>query len=236
MMLRLSCSNFFGHHSPHAPRKCNNLSSGGANGRHNDGFSANADANSGVRRQALPDVEIVTRLPDKSLHRYSYGEFHRRTHLLAAALEDAGLKRGERVATIMWNSYAHLEAYFAVPCAGGVLHTLNFRLHENDIAYIANHAQDRFLIVDDVLLPIYERIKDKVKFERVFVVPFTGAASPDGLENYEDFLADGRTDYTFPNLSENEDLGDVRLRAGIIAGMNGIAGIYSICDLAIHPL
>ena len=115
----------------------------------------------------FPDVEIVTRLPDKSLHRYSYGEFHRRTRLLAAALEDAGLKRGERVATIMWNSYAHLEAYFAVPCAGGVLHTLNFRLHENDIAYIANHAEDRFLIVDDVLFPIYERIKDKVKFERI---------------------------------------------------------------------
>ncbi|MFP6688532.1 MAG: AMP-binding protein, partial [Alphaproteobacteria bacterium] len=63
----------------------------------------------------FPDVEIVTRLPDKSLHRYSYGEFHRRTHLLAAAFEDAGLKRGERVATIMSNSYAHLEAYFAVP-------------------------------------------------------------------------------------------------------------------------
>ena len=152
----------------------------------------------------FPDVEIVTRLPDKSLLRHSYGEFHRRTRLLAAALEDAGLKRGERVATIMWNSYAHLEAYFAVPCAGGVLHTLNFRLHENDIAYIANHAEDRFLIVDDVLLPIYERIKDKVEFERVFVVPLTGGATPEGLENYEDFLAGGRADYVFPELEENE--------------------------------
>ena len=152
----------------------------------------------------FPDVEIVTRLPDKSLHRHTFAEFHQRTRRLAAALDDAGLKRGERVATIMWNGYAHLEAYFAVPCAGGVLHTLNFRLHENDIVFIANHAEDRFLIVDDVLLPIFESIKDKVNFERVFVVPLTGAAVPDGLENYEEFLATGREDYAFPELGENE--------------------------------
>src|SRR5438105_184678 len=83
--------------------------------------------------------EIVSRLPDKSLHRYTYRDFHLRARQLAAALTRLGLKRGDRVATLMWNHYVHLEAYFAVPCAGAVLHTLNLRLHPDDIAYIAGH-------------------------------------------------------------------------------------------------
>src|SRR5687768_18178493 len=108
----------------------------------------------------FPRSEIVSRLPDRRLHRHSYRDFHRRAHALAGALQRLGLERGDRVATLMWNHYGHLEAYFAVPCAGGVLHTLNLRLHPDDIAYIANHARDRVLIVDDVLLPLYEKFRD----------------------------------------------------------------------------
>ena len=69
----------------------------------------------------FPESEIVSRLPDKSLHRYRYADFHHRARLLATALARLGLKRGERVATLMWNHYAHLEAYFGIPCAGGVV-------------------------------------------------------------------------------------------------------------------
>src|SRR4029077_6007578 len=108
--------------------------------------------------------EIVSRLPDKSLHRYTYREFHRRATALGGALQRMGMAKGDRVATLMWNHYAHLEAYFGVSCAGGVLHTLNLRLAPDDIAYIANHAGDRFLIVDDILLPLFEKFRDKVKF------------------------------------------------------------------------
>src|SRR5690349_23913254 len=115
----------------------------------------------------FPRSEIVSRLPDKSLHRHTYADFFRRSQGLIAALRKLGLKRGDRVATLMWNHYAHLEAYFAVPCAGGVLHTLNLRLAPDDIAYIANHAGDRFLIIDDVLLPLYEKFKTQASFERV---------------------------------------------------------------------
>ena len=99
-------------------------------------------------------TEIVSRLPDRSLHRYTYADFCRRARALAEALLRSGLKKSDRVATLMWNHYAHLETYFGVPSAGGVLHTLNLRLHPDDITYIANHAGDRFLIVDDVLLPL----------------------------------------------------------------------------------
>src|SRR5215207_8741707 len=118
--------------------------------------------------------EVVSRLPDKSLHRETYRDFYSRTLALAGALQRLGLKKGDRVATLMWNHYAHLETYFAVPCAGAVVHTLNLRLHPDDIAYIANHAPDRFLIVDDVLLPLYEKFRTATSFERVFVVPIGG--------------------------------------------------------------
>src|SRR5437762_13906658 len=122
----------------------------------------------------FPEVDVLSRLPDRSLHRYTYADFYRRARALAEALQKSGLRRGDRVATLMWNHYAHLEAYYGIPAAGGVLHTLNLRLHPDDIGYIANHAGDRFLIVDDVLLPLYEKCKSKATFERVIVVPSTG--------------------------------------------------------------
>src|SRR6202166_3586337 len=101
------------------------------------------------------DVEIVSRRPDRRLARSTWGDLYRRSQRLANALTGLGLRRGDRVATLLWNQTEHLEAYFGVPIAGGVLHTLNLRLHPAEIAFIANHAGDRFLIVDDVLLPIF---------------------------------------------------------------------------------
>ncbi len=107
--------------------------------------------------KVFPEGEIVSRLPDRSLHRHTYGDFYLRARALAGALQKAGLHRGDRVATLMWNHYAHQEAYFGIPAAAGVTHTLNLRLGPSDIAYIANHAHDRFLIVDDILLPLSNR-------------------------------------------------------------------------------
>ena len=147
------------------------------------------------------DSTIVSRLPDKSLHRYGYRDFHARATALGGALQHLGLQPGDRVATLMWNHYAHLEAYLAVPCAGGVLHTLNLRLHPDDIGYIANHARDRFLIVDDVLLPLYEKFRDAVRFEHVIVVPLSGKTAMVGLD-YETLIAEGRP-FTAPEPDEN---------------------------------
>ncbi len=132
----------------------------------------------------FPRTEIISRLPDRSLHRFAYSDFYRRSRALAVALTRAGMRKGDRVATLMWNHYAHLEAYFGIPVAGGVVHTLNLRLHPDDIAYIANDAEDRFLIVDDVLLPLLDQFKDRIHLERVFVVPLTGKPVPAGYENY----------------------------------------------------
>jgi fatty-acyl-CoA synthase len=139
--------------------------------------------------------EIVTRLPDKSFHRTTYRDTMRRARQLAVALGELGLERGDRVATLCWNHYQHHEAYFGIPCGGFVLHTLNLRLHPNDLAYIASHAGDRAVIVDRSLLPILDQFKDRTKIEHVFVVE----------DSYEELLAGADADaWVDPELDENE--------------------------------
>ena len=122
--------------------------------------------------------ELVSRLPDKSLRRHTFAEYYRRARSLATALKQLGLKKGDRVATLCWNHHAHFECYFGIPTAGGVMHTLNLRLSPDEIGWIAGDAKDRFLIVDDILLPLYRQVAALHRFERVIVFPFSGA--PDG--------------------------------------------------------
>src|SRR5437899_10564475 len=119
----------------------------------------------------FPRVEIVSRKPDKSILRTCYGEFYRRARQLAAALTKLGLRTGDRIASMMWNHAGHLEAFFGVPCAGGILHTLNLRLHPHEIAGIAKHANDRFLLIYDVLLPVFDKLRKDLPLEIVIVVP-----------------------------------------------------------------
>jgi fatty-acyl-CoA synthase len=178
-------------------------------------------------------VEIVTRRPDRSLVRYTWHDLYRRARRLANALTGLGLRRGDRVASLLWNQSEHMEAYFGVPIAGGVLHTLNMRLHPDEISFIANHAGDRFLIVDDVLLPAYEKFRDRVKFERVIVVPFCGGAIPAGCLGYEELLSQASEDFTYPQLDENE--------AAVMCYTSGTTGrskgvLYSHRAVALHSL
>ena len=143
----------------------------------------------------FPHQEIVSRLPDKTFHRYTYADFGRRARQLAVALQELGLDRGDRVATLAWNHSAHHEAYFGIPCAGLVLHTLNLRLHPNDLAYIASHAGDRAVIVDASLVPLLEQFRERTQIEHVFVVE----------DSYEELLAGADpAAYRDPELDENE--------------------------------
>ena len=179
------------------------------------------------------NVEIVTRRPDRRLARSTWRDLYRRSRRLANALTGLGLGRGDRVATLLWNQTEHMEAYFGVPVAGGVLHTLNLRLHPDEIAFIANHAGDRFLIVDDVLLPVYEKFRDRVKFERVIVVPFGGGDTPAGCDGYEDLLAGASEDFTYPQLDENEAAA-MCYTSGTTGRSKGV--VYSHRALVLHSL
>lgn len=178
-------------------------------------------------------VEIVSRMPDKSLHRSSYGEFYRRSRLLAEALQKAGLKKGDRVATLMWNHYAHFEAYFGVIASGGVMHTLNLRLAPDDIGFIANHAEDRFIIVDDVLLPLLEQFKAQTKIEKVIVVPLTGKPVPAGYVDYEAFLKTATGDWDYPEMHEDDPIA-MCYTSGTTGRPKGV--VYSHRSQVLHTL
>ncbi|MGE5638745.1 MAG: long-chain fatty acid--CoA ligase [Clostridia bacterium] len=152
----------------------------------------------------FPTQEVVSRLPDKSLRRQTYGDYYRRTRALAAALLKLGLKKGDRVATLCWNHHAHLECYFGIPAAGGVMHTLNLRLSPDEIGWIAGHAKDRFLIVDDILLPLYRQFAAKHQFERVIVFPFSGAPVEKAFLDYES-LVKGEEGKSFEYAAHDEN-------------------------------
>ena len=177
----------------------------------------------------MGDGEIVTRNPDRTLSRTTWAEAIGRARRLARGLIAAGIERGDRVATLMWNHAAHLEAYFGIPLAGATLHTLNLRLHPDEIAFIANDAGDRMLIVDDVLLPLYEKIvASGAKFERVLVVGAHG-----DRESYERFLERAPASGELPQLAERDALG-VCYTSGTTGRPKGV--VYSHRSTLLHSL
>nr|MBA3471937.1 AMP-binding protein [Rubrobacter sp.] len=177
--------------------------------------------------------EIVSRNPDKSFHRYTYADFVRRSKKLAVALGELGLEKSDRVVTLAWNTYQHLEAYFGVPSAGLVLNTVNPRLSQNDLSYILDHAGDKVLLIDETLVELIDGFKDEVDLERVFVFSADGSA-PEGLESYEDLLegADD-ADFGYPDLDEND--------AAALCYTSGTTGrpkgaLYSHRSISLHSM
>jgi fatty-acyl-CoA synthase len=135
--------------------------------------------------------------------RGTYAEVAARADLLASALARLGIKSGDRVGTFMWNSQEHLEAYFAVPAMGAVLHTLNIRLFPEQLTYVINHAEDRVIIVDDSLVPVLARVAGDLQTIEHFIVVGAGDATPLGeVLRYHDVLAAESPGFDWPEIDE----------------------------------
>jgi fatty-acyl-CoA synthase len=158
-------------------------------------------------RRLFPNQEIVTSLGD-SYERSTYGEVFARVERLAAALEGLGVRRGDRVATLAWNSTRHYELYFAVPCMGAVLHTLNLRLPPNQAAFIIKDAADKVIFVDADLVPLLMGVKDALgSVSHVVVMNGPLPENTEGLPpvlDYEQLLASAPATYEWPQLDERE--------------------------------
>ena len=154
-----------------------------------------------------PDVEIVTRTVEGPIHRYGYRDAAKRAKQLAEALQGLGIKLGDRVGTIAWNTYRHFELYFGISGIGAVLHTLNPRLAPEHVAYIANHAEDQIIFVDLNLLPIVEGVSAKLKTVKHVVVMTDRAHMPasckiPNLLCYEELIADKPGTLKWPDFDE----------------------------------
>jgi fatty-acyl-CoA synthase len=144
--------------------------------------------------------EIASKQEDGTMHRYRYADFHSRVHRLAHVLEGLGVQRGDRIGTLCWNSYRHLELYWAVPCYGAVLHTLNLRLAADQLAFIINHAGEKVIFVDSSLLPLLEPIRDQIPAVTRIVVLDDG-----GEDGYEALLERAPASrFEWPQLKETE--------------------------------
>ena len=154
------------------------------------------------------DSEIVSRRVEGDIHRSNYRQLNCRAQQLANALQKMGVKMGERVGSLAWNGYRHLEMYYAVSGSGAILHTINPRLHADQIAYLCNHAEDKVLCFDLTFLPLIEAIAAKCNTIQHFVLMCDASHMPKqtnipNLLCYEDVLAQHDSQFDWPNLDEN---------------------------------
>jgi fatty-acyl-CoA synthase len=185
-----------------------------------------------------PDVEIVSRTVEGPIHRYGYGDAHKRAKKLAEALQGLGIKLGDRVGTIAWNTYRHFECYFGISGIGAVLHTLNPRLAPEHVAYIANHAEDQVILVDVNLLPIVEGVWDKLQTVKHVIVMTDRAHMPatskiPNLLCYEELIAAQPGTLRWPDFDE-KTASSLCYTSGTTGNPKGV--LYSHRSTLIHTM
>src|SRR5512135_100922 len=186
--------------------------------------------------QYYPEKEIVSRRPDGTIHRTSYGVLHGRVARLRAALRSLGVRPGDRVASFAWNHHRHLELYFAVPGIGAVLHTANVRLSLDQLRYTINHARDGVVVVDGCLAGQLAELVDDLRTVAHYVILGDGHPPPDllgSVHDYEDLLAAAPESGTAPLVREE--------MAALLCYTSGTTGdpkgvLYSHRALYLHAM
>lgn len=181
--------------------------------------------------------EVISRT-HRGVHHFTYQEIGKRTRSLASALEKLGVKKGDRVGTLAWNHHRHLEAYFAIPAMGAVLHTINIRLSAEHLRYIINHAEDEVLLIDIDLLPLIENIKDELTTVKAFIVMSDEAEVPDSslqpLYSYEALLAEGDESFQFATDIVEEDAAGMCYTSATTGKPKGV--VYSHRGIVLHSM
>jgi fatty-acyl-CoA synthase len=184
------------------------------------------------------DSQIVTRQVEGGIHRYSYGDALRRTKKLANALRSLDVHQGDRIATLAWNTYRHFELYYAISGMGAIIHTINPRLFAEQIIYIVNHAEDKYLFVDLTFVPLLEAIKDHIAVVRGIVVMTDAAHMPSSgvLPNlicYEDLVAEESEEFAWPEFDERTAAG-LCYTSGTTGNPKGV--MYSHRSTVLHAI
>ncbi|MET4847852.1 acyl-CoA synthetase (AMP-forming)/AMP-acid ligase II [Bradyrhizobium japonicum] len=153
------------------------------------------------------EAEIVAREIEGDIHRYTYADAHPRIKRMALALNRLGMKQGDRVGTLAWNTHRHFEMFYAAPGMGYVLHTINPRLFPEQLVYIINHAEDRLLFIDHATLPLVEAIAPQLKTIEAYVVMSSRERMPEtklaNVHCYEDLLArENDAGFAWPEFDE----------------------------------
>lgn len=161
--------------------------------------------------QNYPDREIVSVTSEDPLHRYTYKDCFKRVRKLANALEKLNITKGDRIATLAWNDYRHLETYYAVGGSGYVCHTINPRLFPEQIVFMINHAEDKWIMTDPLFLPLLESISDQIPDVEGYIVFSNEETMPETpLKNavsYESLIKDESDEYKWPVLDEKAAIG-----------------------------
>src|SRR5438045_4442131 len=149
------------------------------------------------------DTEIVSRTVEGVIHRYTYGVAERRTKRLARALLRLGIRPGDRVATLAWNTHRHFELYYGISGIGAVCHTINPRLFDEQIVYIINHAQDRLLFVETSFIPLLERLQPQLPANCRLILLDPAPTSLPVFAVYDELLAaEDEAGFAWPEFDE----------------------------------
>ncbi|SEG33266.1 long-chain-fatty-acid--CoA ligase [Vibrio hangzhouensis] len=183
------------------------------------------------------ETEVVSVAYDNPRHRYTLSDAFKRTRKLANALKSLGIKKGDRIATLAWNDYRHLELYYAISCSGSVLHTINPRLFPEQIEYIINHAEDGIVFFDPLFAPLIEGLQAKCPSVKHFIALCDAAHLPETsipeLMDYESFIESHNDSFDWPQLAE-DDASSLCYTSGTTGHPKGV--LYSHRSTVLHSL